>query len=813
MDARQRPGFTRTDTDGIPLEPISPSSSSGNIKKDAKSPGDSKADGVIDVKSVDILQESLPAYDPDNDGVAHIKEPVTTAEDLVTQVIHVQDDPSLNPWTFRVAFLGCGLSIFGAVLQEIFFFKPQTIFVSVVFLTVIAYILGEAMASIIPRKGVFRYLNPHPFNQKEHAAITIMASAASQAAQSTQALAAQALFYGGFPNKAAGIFVTMSSQLIGFGFAGLLRDVLVFPTRMLWPINLPVATLLETLHRDKKETKRKLRLFCIAFCLIFIWEILPEYIFPVLTGVSVFCLAKQDSLVFTNLFGGASGDEGLGFLSLCLDWNYIIAVFSPMWFPLNSLVNCMIGIVGCYIVFMGVYYGNVWGSFSLPFLSQELFSEASNSTNYVVYNQSAILNADFTIDPAKLAQEGLPQLTGTYIVYLITSNMGMTAAFTHMFIWNRNDLKAGWEWASPSNLRKLFRASSWKFWQNQESPEERLQRKYNDPTLDPHYKLMLQNKYLESPNWWWASVALISWVVGLGCLYGMHSTLPGWGFLLAAIFTFLLLLFLGAQMGLTGFQFNVQPICQMIAGYLFPHRPLANLYFTCYTFNTLQQGQLLAKDMKLAQYSHLPPRITFVVQVVGCLLGALFNWVMMNDVVENQRPILLAIQGSNIWSGQNIQIFNTLAISWSIADKMYSIGAKYQWVTIAFLLGFLVPLPFWLAHRYFRPWKVFSYLNTSIILWYVGNLFTGINSSFTSFYLVGFISQFYLRKYKPQFFVKYNYLLSAALDGGTQVMVFIFTFAVFGGSGKAHPFPTWAGNPDTSVHNVDYCMVNPANGG
>jgi len=45
------------------------------------------------------------------------------------------------------------------------------------------------------------------------------------------------------------------------------------------------------------------------------------------------------------------------------------------------------------------------------------------------------------------------------------------------------------------------------------------------------------------------------------------------------------------------------------------------------------------------------------------------------------------------------------------------------------------------------------------------------------------------------------------------VMVFIFTFAVFGGSGKAHPFPIWAGNPDTSVHNLDYCMVNQANGG
>src|ERR1700733_4510604 len=87
---------------------------------------------------------------------------------------------------------GIGLSIFGSVLQEIFYFKPQTIFVSVVFLTVLGYILGEGMAFIIPRKGrIGLFLNPFPFNMKEHASITLMASAAAQAALSTEALAAQ----------------------------------------------------------------------------------------------------------------------------------------------------------------------------------------------------------------------------------------------------------------------------------------------------------------------------------------------------------------------------------------------------------------------------------------------------------------------------------------------------------------------------------------------------------------------------------------------------------------------------------------------
>jgi len=260
---------------------------------------------------------------------------------------------------------------------------------------------------------------------------------------------------------------------------------------------------------------------------------------------------------------------------------------------------------------------------------------------------------------------------------------------------------------------------------------------------------------------------------------------------------------------MTGFQYNIQPICQTLAGYLFPGRPLANMYFTCFTYNSMQQAQLLARDLKLAQYVHLSPKHTFLIQVMGCVVGAILNWVMMISIVDNQKPILLGLKGSNIWSGQNVQQFNTLAVAWSIAKHTFSIGTKYQFVTIAYLIGFVIPIPLWLANRFY-PHAAFRYINTSIILWQMGFLFVGINSALGVFFFLGFFAQWYLRRKRPEFFVKYNYIVSAALDGGTQVMVFILTFAVFGGSGKARPFPVWAGNPNTTIHNLDYCMVNPA---
>ena len=830
-----------------PIE-VKPHVADSDASSDKLKPESADKEG-IEVSNVSYVLKGDRA---DNDYLGEVPEPeeghvLHNAADIVKEVLSLDDDPTLSPWTFRMWFLGLGLAIFGSVLQEIFYFKPQTIYVSLVFLTVIAYALGEFKAQIIPRRGrIGRLLNPFPFNLKEHAAITLMASAGTQSALATEALAAQQLFYGGYPSKAAGIFLVLSSQLIGYTVAGLFRSVLVFPTKLLWPINLPLTSLLETFHGSrapdaKKVVKKRMKVFWIVAGCIFVWEIFPEYIFTVLEGVSIFCLADQKSQVFTNLFGGASGNEGLGFLAISFDWQYIASLGSPLWLPLETMVNNFIGWIGCIILFMGMYYGNIFRAQDFPFLSQELFDGASNGTNAFIYNQTAIMTPEFEIDEGLLHAQGLPWLTATYLAYLVTSNLGLTACFTHMLLWNYEDLKAGWVWASPSNIKAMISQPNWwRFWHRRTAEEDEAyaQSKLDDERIDIHYKIMMKNGYKEAPIWWWGALLVISWVIGIACLYVMKSTLPWWGFILSTLFTCVFVLFFGAQYGITGFQFNIQPICQMLAGYLFPGRPLANLYFTCYTFNATQMGQVLARDLKLGQYVHLAPRCTFTVQVIGCLVGALMNYVMMLNIVQNQATILKSVQGSNIWSGQNVQQFNTLAIAWSIAKDMFSIGGKYQWVTIAYLIGFVVPIPQFIGNKIW-PHRAWSYFNISIISWYLGWLFVGINSSILSYFIIGFFAQFYLRKYRPVWFNKYNYIVSAALDGGTQIMVslfllspfwsycnkertvadsgqlsyaqqvFILTFAVFGGSGKSRPFPIWAGNPDTSVHNLDYCAVNP----
>lgn len=202
-------------------------------------------------------------------------------------------------------------------------------------------------------------------------------------------------------------------------------------------------------------------------------------------------------------------------------------------------------------------------------------------------------------------------------------------------------------------------------------------------------------------------------------------------------------------------------------------------------------------DLKLAQYAHLPTRCTFTVQIVGTIVGGLLNYAMMLQITQSERDILLSIEGTNIWSGQVFQTYNTQAVAWGgLAKDLFSIGGRYQWVSIGFLLGFLAPFPTYFLHKLF-PKAGFWYWNTGMICWYLGWLSVGINSSILTYFAIGFFSQFYLRKYHSRWFIKYNYLLSAAIDGGTQVMVFLLTFAVAGGSGKTVKFPKyWVSDAD-----------------
>ncbi|KAG0707311.1 OPT oligopeptide transporter protein-domain-containing protein [Suillus ampliporus] len=714
--------------------------------------------------------------------------------DIATHVISLDDDPTLNPWTFRAFFIGLGLSAFGGVLAEIYYFKPQTVLVSLMFLAVISYVLGVFMETFIPTRGFFRYLNPGPFNKKENAFIVIMASASANSALGTEVLAVQRLYYNITPNPGASIFLLFSSQLLGYGIGGMMRGILLYPSKMLYPGVLPLLSMFDALYEGGIAARKKLRVFYIVFAVIFIWELFPEWIFPLLTGFSIICLAAPNNAAVSRVFGGSNGNEGLGLLSICFDWQYISGGVNPMTIPLKAQFSNLLGYILCMVVFVAVYYNNIWKAQNFPFLSQLLFYE-----NGTEYNQTLILNANYEVDPTLLAEQGVPYYASTWVVYLLTSNLGLAATFTHLLLWNWDDLRSAWSWMTLSSLKQMWANFNWRVWQADGMRTQDI----DDEHIDPHYKQML--KYPDAPNSWYFAVFVLSFIVSLVVIYTTNSTLPWWGFVISLLLATISILFFGALFAITGLGFIIQPFVQMIGGYLHSGKPVANMYFVLYGYNTVTQAQLLLRDLKIAQYAKLPPRAAFTAQIVGTLLGAILNFIMMNSIIDNQREILLSIQGTNIWSGQQPQQYNSQAIAWGgLSHELFSAGQRYQWVPWAYVVGLFIPIPFWVIHRYFPKLRA-DYLYTPVIAYFIGWLCVGINSSILSYFAVAFLSQWWLRTRYPRWFAKYNYIIGAALDGGTQVMVFILSFAVQGAGGTSHLFPAWWGANQGG--NYDHCAM------
>lgn len=59
-----------------------------------------------------------------------------------------------------------------------------------------------------------------------------MGNAAANAPLAIEVLATQKLYYNVVPSAAVGIFLIWSSQCLGYGLAGLMRRVLVYPTKV-----------------------------------------------------------------------------------------------------------------------------------------------------------------------------------------------------------------------------------------------------------------------------------------------------------------------------------------------------------------------------------------------------------------------------------------------------------------------------------------------------------------------------------------------------------------------------------------------------
>ncbi|KAF8526881.1 OPT oligopeptide transporter [Hysterangium stoloniferum] len=722
-----------------------------------------------------------------------------TAADFATALVSLDDDPTMPIHTFRMWFSGLGLAVFGSVLGMLFGpsdnhplqqFRPQVISVSALFLQLIAYMLGKLFEVVIPGPGsrfhtgsrFWNFMNPGPFNIKEHVAAQIMANTAAGAALACFVFAADDLFYNITVNSGNAIFTLLASQLLGYGFAGMFRSFLVYPTAMLYPQNLIYVNLFDVLHRSKGELLqgKRLRFFWIVVGAVFVYEWFPEYIAPLLGSFNIVCLAARDSAWVSYIFGGAEANEGMGLLGFGLDWANITS--SPFYSPLSTQLSQYIGWALNYLILPAVFARNVWHSQNFPFISQNLFFE-----NGTIYNQSLILNPDFSLNRTAFEIVGQPWLSGSSVIFNLGITLAIGATFTHIALWYGKDLL--------SAAMDYFKGT---------------------PVNDPHYLKM--KIYKEVPLWWYAGLAVggmgvfillycqpinaFPWINSLRYCHtyrsfgtadanNLHlSRLPPWALIVALIVALITLPFYGAMVAIAAYAPPMGTLFRILGAAVVPGSSQANM------------ASFMLSDLKLGQYTKLPPREDSFNTV--CIILTLRPDVIMQTVINNERPILLSNEGSRVWSGQQIQSFNADAILWgALGKEIYGPQGSYFIVPLGIVIGLALPVIPWLMYRKLG-WSWLRYVNTAVLASNMGDLAGGTNGYINTWMAIGLTSHFYIRKYRAGWFRKYNYLFGAGIDGGAQIFVFIFSFALAGAGGVATPFPTWALNPEG---NADYCKV------
>ncbi|KAM7196244.1 oligopeptide transporter 8 [Naviculisporaceae sp. PSN 640] len=717
---------------------------------------------------------------------------IRTGADASAHLIELRDDfdPAL---TFRSIFIASILACFQAVMHQIYAFKPTQAVISGTFIVLIAYFMGNAWAAILPRgdkleakwraKGntgavptlirVVSFFNHGPWGLKEHAICSITATSASAAGEGIQVFTAQKIFYEMELSAVTVVLATISIGLFGYGLAGIFRQFLVYHVEAVYWGTLPTVKTLQGLHWGSIKSSKPVRAFWIAFAAMFFYEILPAYIWPWLNSVSIPCLAAMGATGLTAktlniLFGGSLNNQGLGLFSISLDWQYITSFSTSL--PLSYQVHQGLGIVTCMLIMLILWYGNVWNAQSQPFMATRLRTREGGT-----YPTSKVFIGG-VLDKTAFAKYGVPELTATFAYGMFAANAAIGALITHCFLfWGKDVVHA-------------YKDSR------------------NKVHHDRHHDHMVKH-YKETPWWWFVIVLVISFVMGLVVVLVSNITLPAWGYIAAlalGCFVAPLSTLLYSRFG-NGIATN--NLSKMLAGLMVPERPVGNMYFAAWSHSVIANCVGLSNDLKLGEYLKIPPRVMFITQLYGTILGGFVNYVVMISIVTGNEEMLATTDGSNAWSGASLQGYNTNASAWALAHYLYGSGSKYAVVPYGLLAGALLVA----AHRVFvhfypRIGKLDTRdINLPQFIQYAGYIPYNQTQTCVIFSTVisGFFVQYYLRNHKPRIFRDYYYMVAGAFDGAALLMLFILSFAVFGAGGKPVAFPKWWGN--NRGENLDLC--------
>ncbi|XP_042421312.1 oligopeptide transporter 7-like [Zingiber officinale] len=665
----------------------------------------------------------------------------------VALTVPVEDDPSAPALTFRMWVLGTASCVLLSFLNQFFWYRKEPLSITAISAQIAVVPLGHLMAATITDRVFFREsrweftLNPGPFNIKEHVLITIFANSGAGSVKAIYVVTAVKIFYRKDFNFFVSLVVVITTQVLGFGWAGIFRRYLVEPAAMWWPYNLVQVSLFRVLHEKEEAPKGGLtrnQFFTVAFLCSFAYYVFPGYLFSMLTSLSWVCWVFPRSILAQQL---GSGLYGLGLGAVGLDWSTVSSYLgSPLASPWFATANVAVGFVLImYIITPIGYWLNFYKAKSFPIFSDGLFASTGQS-----YNISRIIDPNFHLDIDAYEKNGPLYLSTFFAVTYGVGFTSLTAIISHVLLFHGSEI-----------------------WQMSRSA-------FKDQKMDIHTRLM--SRYKQVPQWWFIAilVANISLTI-FACEYYIDQLqLPWWGVLLACSIALFFTLPIGIITATTNQTPGLNIITEYIIGYLYPGRPVANMCFKVYGSISMTQALTFLQDFKLGHYMKIPPRTMFMAQVVGTLIAAFVYlstaWWLMETIPDICNKSLLSPDSP--WTCPHDHVFYDASVIWGLIGPRRIFGdlGTYAAINWFFLVGALGPLLVWLAHRAFPDKEWIRLINMPILIGATGNMPPATAVNYTTWILVGFLSGYVVYRYRRDWWKRHNYILSGALDAGLAFM-------------------------------------------
>ena len=719
------------------------------------------------------------------------------------------DDPTIPVETFRAYFIALFWTFIGSLINSFFYQRMPGISLSTHTIQILLLPSGKIWEKLIPKNKFIKInnnwkinLNPGPWNFKEMMLSTIIYLCSASTPYLINNIFVMKLnrFYGlNWVNWIFQILLTISTQLLGFSFAMIMKKVCVYPNKAIWPTILPTIALNKALMNQNNPTTTSsstssivhgwkispYSFFLVTFTISFIYNWIPNYFFKAL---SLFNWPTWFNPKLIHLVNITGSNIGLGFNPIpSFDWN-IIGNGSSMIIPFYTFFNRYLGTFLGFIIILMVYYtNNNWTAY-LPINSNRLYNNKAQ-----LYNVHDILNdTNKLFDNEKYQKIGPPYFSAANLVIYGAYFCLYPFAILYHGLTEWNSMKTSFinVWSSIVDAFKLEQEIDFGIESNNDDNNNNnfgLYRQYGRYANDPHCKMMAH--YPDVPDWWFITILLISTLFAIAAVWFYPVETPIWGIFFTIIINFIFLIPLTSIASVTGFSFGLNVLVELIVGYAIPNSGIALITLKAYGYNIDSQASNYITDQKLAHYTKIPPRAILKGQLLSTLLNIIISLIITNWQLNNIENICDPHQKNHFkCPGANTYFYSSIQYGEIGPTKVF--GKLYPILKWCFLLGILLVFPcVWLKRKF--PNKIIQkYFQPTII---IGGMldFAPYNLLyFTGGLYISFIFMFYIKKNYLLWWEKYNYILTSGLSAGVAFSTLIIFFTV-----QYHPYPLkWWGN-------------------